>query len=202
MAGDPRYDLIGPVYDVADFAEWMFKRRARPRLFDGIEGRVLDAGVGTGCNMPFYPPGSRVTGIDTSRAMLAVARRRAARLGLDVDLVVGDATNLALANASFDAVVTAFMFCVIPEEHHRRAFAELGRVCRPGGEVRVLDYVRPKSLLLRALVAVWAPMQRVFYGGDFDRKPERHLEGTGLTLVSDDLVYADLIRLMTLRREG
>ena len=52
-----RYQRIAPLYDLIDFPfEYTRYRRIRPMLFQGLSGRVLDAGVGTGRNFPFYPP--------------------------------------------------------------------------------------------------------------------------------------------------
>ena len=67
-----RYQRIVPVYDLIDLPlEYGRYRRIRRLLFEGLSGRLLDAGVGTGRNFPFYPPGSAVVGIDISPAMLA-----------------------------------------------------------------------------------------------------------------------------------
>ena len=72
------YDRMAPVYDALDaIYEWSWKRRLRAELFRHARGRVLDVGVGTGCNMPFYPPSSEVVGIDASRGMLERAKERA-----------------------------------------------------------------------------------------------------------------------------
>lgn len=72
-----RYQRIAPLYDLLDLPfEYGRYRRIRPLLFHGLSGRILDAGVGTGRNMPFYPPGTSVVGIDLSRAMLARAEHR------------------------------------------------------------------------------------------------------------------------------
>ena len=71
------YERIARVYDLLDLPfEYGRYRRIRPLLFAGLSGRVLDAGVGTGRNMPFYPRGAEMVGIDLSPAMLARAERR------------------------------------------------------------------------------------------------------------------------------
>ncbi len=72
-----RYERIAWVYDLLDLPfEYGRYRRIRPLLFRDLSGRILDAGVGTGRNFPFYPPGADVVGIDLSPAMLARAERR------------------------------------------------------------------------------------------------------------------------------
>ena len=74
-----RYQRIAPLYDLLDLPfERGRYRRVRPLLFEGLSGHILDAGVGTGRNFPFYPAGATVLGIDLSPAMLARAERRRA----------------------------------------------------------------------------------------------------------------------------
>ena len=82
-----RYQRIAPVYDLLDLPfEYRRYRRIRRLLFHGLSGRLLDAGVGTGRNFPFYPPGSTVVGIDISPAMLARAERRRKSATAEVEL--------------------------------------------------------------------------------------------------------------------
>src|SRR6266478_3288637 len=82
-----RYQRIAPFYDLLDLPfEYGRYRRIRPRLFEGMSGRLLDAGVGTGRNFPFYPPDSEIVGIDISPAMLARAARRRAAAAAAIEL--------------------------------------------------------------------------------------------------------------------
>src|SRR3974377_1876887 len=90
-----RYERIAWVYDLLDLPfEYARYRKIRPLLFHGLSGRVLDAGVGTGRNFPFYPPGSEVVGIDLSPAMLARAERRLPMARAKVQLLKMDAPPL------------------------------------------------------------------------------------------------------------
>jgi ubiquinone/menaquinone biosynthesis C-methylase UbiE len=102
-------------------------------------GEVLEVAIGTGRNLPYYPEGIRLTGIEFSPAMLELARRQADRLGRKVDLRLGDAQALDLPDASLDTVVCTLSLCAIPDE--RRAVAEMRRVLRPGGRLLLLDHV-------------------------------------------------------------
>src|SRR5215831_12111209 len=73
-----RYQRIAPSYDLLDLPfEYGRYRRIRALLFEGLDGRLLDAGAGTGRNFPFYPSSGSVVGIDLSPAMLARATHHA-----------------------------------------------------------------------------------------------------------------------------
>jgi SAM-dependent methyltransferase len=106
-----RYQRIAPFYDILDFP---FERRRyqalRPLLFQSLSGHLLDAGIGTGRNCAFYPPDATVSGIDTSPAMLAIARRRCPILAAAARLYTMDVTNLEFAAETFDAAVATFLF--------------------------------------------------------------------------------------------
>src|SRR5579859_1052695 len=102
-------------------------------------GDTLEVAIGTGLNLPLYPPGIRLTGIDLSAAMLAIARRRAQQLGRAVDLREADAHALPFPGAAFDTVVCTFSLCAIPDEH--QAVSEMTRVLRPGGLLLLADHI-------------------------------------------------------------
>jgi ubiquinone/menaquinone biosynthesis C-methylase UbiE len=85
-----RYQRLSAIYD---FMEGMAEARYRPwreKLWALVEGpRVLEVGVGTGKNMPYWPKGAQMTGIDLVPGMLEIARRRATRLGLTANPLAG-----------------------------------------------------------------------------------------------------------------
>jgi ubiquinone/menaquinone biosynthesis C-methylase UbiE len=106
-------------------------------------GDVLEVAVGTGLNLPTYPPDVRVTGIDLSPAMLEIARARATEAGREVDLREGDAHSLPFPDSSFDTVVCTFSLCNIPDIE--RAVDEMKRVLKPEGRLVLVDHVRSES---------------------------------------------------------
>jgi ubiquinone/menaquinone biosynthesis C-methylase UbiE len=112
-------------------------------------GDVLEVAIGTGRNLPHYPQGIRLTGIEFSPAMLELARHQADQLGRTVDLRLGDAQALDLPDASFDTAVCTLSLCAIPDE--RRAVAEMWRVLRPGGRLLLLDHVAGSPRWVRAI---------------------------------------------------
>lgn len=195
-----RYQRIAPFYDLLDSPFERRRYRAlRPLLFDGLSGRLLDAGVGTGRNFPFYPPGAEVVGIDLSPAMLDRADRRRSRSAASIALRLMDVTALDFPDATFDAAVATFLFCVLPDELQVRALQELGRVVKSGGSIRLLEYVRPQGTLRRVVSRLWEPWIAWAYGAGFDRRTEVHIRKSGLELVESRYVVDDLVKLLIAR---
>ena len=195
-----RYQRIAPFYDLLDLPFERFRYRAiRPLLFDGMSGRLLDAGIGTGRNCEYYPADAVVFGIDTSPAMLARARERCPTLAAGNRLYQMDVTRLQFPSSSFDAAVSSFLFCVLDDASQVPALRELGRVVRPGGVIRLLEYVRPKDTLRRFVSYVWQPWVKWAYGAGFDRNTENLIPAAGLELTESRYVVDDLLKLLTVR---
>ncbi len=195
-----RYQRIAWAYDLLDVPfEYGRYRKIRPQMFRGLSGRILDAGVGTGRNYPFYPAASTVVGIDLSPAMLARAQRRLSTAATVVELRQMDVTRLEFPDQSFDAAVATFLFCTLPDELQVAAMRELRRIVRPGGVIRCLEYTRPSSGLRRTLTRIWEPWVYWAYGATFDRQTERRAPEAGLQLVESRFVYDELIKLIDAR---
>ena len=195
-----RYQRIARFYDFLDVPFERKRYRAlRPLLFEGMSGRLLDAGIGTGRNCEFYPPQAIVTGIDTSPAMLERARQRCPTLAGSGRLHLMDVTKLDFPDHTFDAGVSSFLFCVLPDKLQTTALREIGRVVRPRGIIRLLEYVRPRSGPRRMLSYVWQPWVAWAYGASYDRNTEKRVPEAGLELVESRYVVDDLIKLLTVR---
>ncbi len=123
--------------------------------------RVLEVGVGTGLSLPLYPPTARVTGIDVSREMLARAHLRKNRLRLDhvTALRVMDAESMQFPDDSFDKVVAMYVVSVAP--HPARLVSEMRRVCRPGGELFIVNHFRHANPVVGSLERLAAPLSRL-----------------------------------------
>lgn len=152
------YRRWAPVYDKTFGA---FTRRGRRRLVDYVNGRtgsVLEVGVGTGLSLAGYAPHLAVTGIDYSGEMLERAKARVAERRLDhvVALHQMDARALDFPDASFDTVVAMHVISVVPEPE--RVMAEMARVCRPGGEVLLLNHFLHERGALGYLGRRFAPL--------------------------------------------
>jgi phosphatidylethanolamine/phosphatidyl-N-methylethanolamine N-methyltransferase len=158
--------------------------------------RLLEVGVGTGLSLPMYPPWVRITGIDVSREMLARARRRVARQELEnvEALLEMDAEHMSFPDGAFDRVVAMYVVSVV--QHPERLMAELRRVCRPGGEILVVNHVRSANPVLGAIEKGLEPLSaKLGWHPDFDL---RHLTTAGCTLLEMSTV-ALLWKVLRLR---
>ncbi|MDP3661575.1 MAG: class I SAM-dependent methyltransferase [bacterium] len=126
------YDfLVKPV-------EFFLLHKKRRELFSKISGRVLEVGIGTGANFPYYRSDIVLTGIDASPEMLKIAEHKANKRGLSVDFREMDAENLEFPDGYFDVVVSTLTLCTIP--HPVKAAIEMARVCKKGGRVLFLEH--------------------------------------------------------------
>jgi len=198
-----RYQRIAWAYDLLDLpVEYGRYRKIRPQIFRGLSGRILDAGVGTGRNFPFYPLGSEVVGIDLSPGMLARAERRRPLATASVVLRQMDVTRLDFPDRSFDAAVATFLFCTLPDDLQVAGMRELGRVVKPGGLIRCLEYTRPSGGLRRAMTHLWEPWINWAYGAGFDRQTEKRAPEAGLQLFESRFVHDELIKLLGATAKG
>ena len=176
-----QYDRTAGRYDeFIGFAERMFFGGGREWVCSRARGEVLEIAAGTGRNLPFYDEDVGLTAIELSPEMLELARRRAATLGRDADLLVGDAQALPFPDASFDAVVCTLGLCTIPDD--RRAVREAARVLKPGGRLLLLEHVRSPRVPVRALQTLLNPITVLTESDHLLRDPLPHVLEAGLVV--------------------
>lgn len=164
------YRRWAPVYD-STFGR--ITRLGRARAVEAVnrrQGRVLEVGVGTGLSLSSYAPHLEVTGIDYSEDMLDRARKRVEAEGLRHvrELRRMDARTLDFPDAHFDTVVAMYLVSVVPEPE--RVMAEIARVCKPGGQVIIVNHFARDNGVLAWIERRLAPFSdRLGWHSDFAR---------------------------------
>jgi ubiquinone/menaquinone biosynthesis C-methylase UbiE len=172
--------------------------RARAWIGAQATGEVLEVAIGTGLNLPLYPADARLTGIEWSPAMLAIARDRAAQLGREVELRQADAQALPFQDETFDTVVCTLGLCAIPND--RQAVAEMVRVLRPGGRLLLLDHVASTAWPLRAVQRL-LELATVPLGGEhFLRRPIIHIRAHGLPVEHHRRIKHGIVEWLAARK--
>ena len=195
------YDEVASRYDRSmKLAERFLVGDGRRWVCSQANGDVLEIAIGTGRTLPYYPEDVRLTGIDLSREMLAVARGRATELGREVDLEVGDAEALAFPDQRFDTVVITLALCSIPDE--RRALAETMRVLRQGGRLLLLEHVASDQWPVRAIQRLLNPLSVRFAADHLLREPGRAAEAAGFQIEHVERAKWGIIERMSAQAQG
>ncbi len=187
-----KYDRVARYYDVVDL---MISKGLRQRVIHSAEGQVLEVGVGTGINLPLYPPDCAVTGIDISPGMLGRARKRAQELDLSVELAEGDVQNLEYADQSFDTVVATCVFCTVPDPI--MGLKEVRRVCKTGGKILLLEHVRSENRILGALMDLVNPVVVWALGDNINRRTVDAVEEAGIHITELEDAMGSFMKIIT-----
>lgn len=158
-------------------------RHQRMKVVPQAQGQVLEVGIGTGLNLPFYDRAKvqRIVGLDPALRMHRLALRRIARTGLDVELVGLSAEAIPLPAASFDTVLTTYTLCTIPDPV--AALKEMRRVLAPGGKLLFCEHGRAPDENVRKWQTRLQPYwSRVAGGCQLDRDIPGMLEEAGFKI--------------------
>lgn len=185
------YDAGMAVIDALALSRW------RRELAAGAKGRVLEVGCGTGRTLPGYPRDTEVVGLDPDRAALHRARRRAPRAAI----LTGRAEALPFPDASFDTVVTSLSFCTVPDVP--QGLAEIHRVLRHDGELRMLEHVRSCQPVWGRFQDRIQPAWTAISGGcHLNRCTEEAVERAGFCIDPDSRCTRGVMRLFSARKQA
>jgi len=198
-----KYNITAWFYDFLDFPWELQYRHWRPGLLADVRGNVLEAGVGTGRNLPYYPAVASVTAIDLSRTMLHRAARRGRQAVCQLQLRQEDATTLqSIASGQFDWVISTFLCCVLPDEFQPMALKQFERILKPGGRFRLVEIVYSNDPRLRRRQKFFAPFVSLVYGARFDRHTLDHINRSpNLSVVSTRFLKHDTYLFIEGRRQ-
>lgn len=193
-----KYDKFSVFFDTTEaFVEKSRFGKWRKRVFEKIsEGSsLLEVGVGTAKNLPYYGKDVRVTGIDFSRGMLEKAAKKLKEFpDKKVNLVEMDVMHLGFPDNSFNYVVSTFVFCTVPDP--MAGLREVKRVLKPGGKAIFLEHMRSSSplnnLFLYAMSGITIPL----IGTSMVRKTKQDIQTAGFQVIEEQNLFSDIVKLL------
>ncbi len=198
METHKKYDRFSKFYDRFEgpleknkFAKW------RAMVFQMIPSAsvLLEVGIGTGKNIPYYGKDVRIAGIDFSKGMLDKAREKVKGFPeKDVKLLQMDVADLDFPNDHFDFVVSTFVFCTVPDP--MGGMKEINRVLKPGGKAIFLEHMRSarwyNNLMLYAMSSISIPL----IGTSMVRKTKLTIQQSGLLVIEEKNLFSDIVKLL------
>lgn len=193
----PIYDSMEGLMERGKMGSW------RKRLWQRVEknlpdsnGKLLEAGVGTGKNIAYYPENIDLYAIDFSEKMLKKAREKAEDSGKDINLFRMDIQNLDFPDDSFDIIVTSCVFCSVPDPV--MGLKELRRVCKNDGKIIMLEHMRSKKEPVGKLMDLFNWVSLYTYGANINRRTMENIEKAGLKIVEVNDLLFDIVREIVL----
>ncbi len=139
--------------------------RQREKVVPLAQGRVLEIGIGSGLNIPFYDAQKvgHLWGLDPSAEMWAIAQKNALEHHLDAEFIQSGAESIPLDDNSADTVLMTFTMCTIPDIH--AALAEVRRVLKPSGMLIFCEHGEAPDAGVQRWQKRLNPVWRKFSGG-------------------------------------
>jgi ubiquinone/menaquinone biosynthesis C-methylase UbiE len=178
-----RFDRIAWIYDFMESPMEILSVSAwRSELLSNVRGKVLEVGVGTGKNLPYYPEGIELTGMDISLKMLERAKQRADTLKIKAELLLMDIEKMTFPDRYFDTIVSTFVFCSVPDPI--QGLREVKRVLKDDGVALFLEHVRSEHWFLGKMMDIFNPVVRSLIGPNINRRTVENIRKAGLNIIS------------------
>lgn len=205
-----RYDRIAPIYDILEgVIERIAFSRWRQKFWQDInkevrsDDRILEAGVGTGKNIPYYPSVGKISAIDFSPGMIAEAEKRLSKHDNEqknIVLEVMDIEDLGFAAESFDIIVTTCVFCSVPNPVI--GLTELKRVLQPKGRIYMLEHMLSHKFFLKQLMNTFNFFPRYLWGANINRRTMENIRKAGLNVIYEENIWLDIFKQIVLSKGG
>ncbi len=181
-----KYNRFSIIYDwIETPIERKYFSRWRKKLLGNIKGRVLEVGVGTGKNLPYYNPGQvELTAVDISEKMMDKAKERAEQLKWKVNFKLLDSEKFPFPDNSFDYVVVTFVLCSVGNQE--TVLKEMNRVLKPTGKILLLEHVLSKNKLIALWQRLHNPLTKFLVGVNINRDTVGMIRKSQLKIIREE----------------
>ena len=187
-----KYNRNSKFYDLFEYpVENIFYKRWRRYLFSKLEGsKLLEIGVGTGKNLPYYSPHTNPVAIDFSEGMLQKANRQNKRI--NIQLIQADVQELPFDGNQFDSALATFVFCSVPDPV--QGFLEIKRVLKPGGKMYLLEHVLPQNKLLAFIFNLINVISVRIAGVNINRRTSGSIQKAGFVITTEKKLFTSVFK--------
>jgi ubiquinone/menaquinone biosynthesis C-methylase UbiE len=172
-----------------------FKRE----FFSAMQGKILFLAVGTGLDIPFFPPDQDIIGIDISSKMLERAKDRVANYQGNIELHEMDVHDLPFPDGTFDQVFTSCTFCSVPDPV--RGLETLKRVLKPGGELRMFEHTGSKYYPFKLLLNMMNPLSKKL-GPEVNRDTVSNVRQASFRIRQVNHIFLDVVKTIVAEAPG
>ena len=192
-----KYSRIAKLYDLFEWPiETLLFKKLRKEALSYAYGHVLEVGIGTGKNLPFYNKSVDLTAIDFSPGMLEVAQNKKTEVDLKAyNLYEMDVQDLKFKDDTFDTVISTFIFCTVPNP--MAGLKEVYRVLKPEGKVIFLEHMKSKYFVLNIFLYLMNIVSTKVLGTSMIKETQKNIEQAGFTIISVENKLFDIVRLIT-----
>ena len=190
-----RYNRLAPFYDQFESPMELFnysRWRKKLRQYLPTKGTILEVGVGTGKNLPFYNKQQRLVAVDVSEKMLVRAKNK--HSVADVNLIQMDVEEMGFPDMVFDATISTYVFCSV--EDPIAGLREIKRVLKKDGLVVFLEHMRSEKEMMGRFMDVLNPVVARNFGPNINRQTVRNIQKAGFEILKEKYLFSTVFRLI------
>lgn len=184
------YDLLENPMELLSYSRW----RKEVLKWVPKRGRILEVGVGTGKNLPYYYENHEIFAVDISENMLKRAKIKAETSEASIYLVQMDVERLGFPNGFFDAAISTYVFCSV--ENPLRGLEEIRRVLKKDGTVIFLEHVRSKNEFMGKAMDLLNPLVANTFGPNINRRTVKNIRNTSFEVLEEKYLLSSIFRLI------
>lgn len=197
-----RYNRIAGIYDSLESPmELLSYSRWRKEVFNRApkRGKILEIGVGTGKNLPYYSKNHEIFAVDISENMLKRAKIRAKKPKAIVHIAQMDVERLGFPDKIFDAAITAFVFCSV--ENPVKGLKEIRRVLKQDGIAIFLEHMRSENEFMGKVMDLLNPLMVNTFGPNINRHTVENIRKAGFEILEEEYLLSSIFRILVAKPE-